>query len=135
MDLYFLLCKTLCTVCPRSSDPFYVVTYYIEWVTTSWTHSSEYNECTQCTMYILYTYHYQTLRTRTQFISPGNWWNFYSYDKNSYDDLYTLKERYICHILGILKSASCQTMSQNQSYITRYHIDTKCPRSSDPFYI
>ena len=23
------------TVCPRSSDPFYVVTYYIKWVTTS----------------------------------------------------------------------------------------------------
>ena len=27
------------TVCPRSSDPFYVVTYYIKWVTTSRTHS------------------------------------------------------------------------------------------------
>ena len=27
------------TVCPRSSGPFYVVTYYIKWVTTSWTHS------------------------------------------------------------------------------------------------
>ena len=32
------------TVCPRSSDPFYIVsfyryTYYAEWVTTSWTHS------------------------------------------------------------------------------------------------
>ena len=26
------------TVCPRSSDPFYVVTYYINWVTTSWTY-------------------------------------------------------------------------------------------------
>ena len=24
-------------VCPRSSDPFYVVTYYLKWVTTSWT--------------------------------------------------------------------------------------------------
>ena len=28
-----------CTVCPGSSDPFYVVTYYIKWVTTSWTYS------------------------------------------------------------------------------------------------
>ena len=28
------------TVCPRSSGPFYVVTYYIKWVTTSWTHST-----------------------------------------------------------------------------------------------
>ena len=27
------------TVCPRSSDPIYVVTYYIKWVTTSWTYS------------------------------------------------------------------------------------------------
>ena len=27
------------TVCPRSSDPFYVVSYYIKWVTTSWAHS------------------------------------------------------------------------------------------------
>ena len=25
------------TVCPRSSDPFYIVTYYIKLVTTSWT--------------------------------------------------------------------------------------------------
>ena len=28
------------TVCPRSSDPFYIVSYYINWVTTSWTHST-----------------------------------------------------------------------------------------------
>ena len=25
------------TVCPRSSDPFYIVTDYVNWVTTSWT--------------------------------------------------------------------------------------------------
>ena len=29
------------TVCPRSSDPFYIVTYYIKWVTTPWTHSKQ----------------------------------------------------------------------------------------------
>ena len=28
---------TIYTVCPRSSYPFDVVTYYIKWVTTSWT--------------------------------------------------------------------------------------------------
>ena len=28
------------TVCPRSSDPFHVVTYYIKWVITSWTDST-----------------------------------------------------------------------------------------------
>ena len=27
------------TVCPGSSDQFYIVTYYIKWVTTSWTYS------------------------------------------------------------------------------------------------
>ena len=27
------------TVCPGSSDPFYIVTYYIKWVTTSWIYS------------------------------------------------------------------------------------------------
>ena len=28
-----------CTVCPRSSDPFHIVRYYIKRVTTTWTHS------------------------------------------------------------------------------------------------
>ena len=28
------------TVCPGSSDPFYIVSYYIKWVTNSWTHST-----------------------------------------------------------------------------------------------
>ena len=27
------------TMCPGSSDPFYIVTYYIIWVITSWTYS------------------------------------------------------------------------------------------------
>ena len=27
------------TICPWSSDPFYIVTYCIKWVTTSWTYS------------------------------------------------------------------------------------------------
>ena len=29
----------ICTVCPGSSDPFYIVSYYINWVTSSWTYS------------------------------------------------------------------------------------------------
>ena len=29
------------TVCPRSSDSFFVVTYYIKWVTISWTDGSQ----------------------------------------------------------------------------------------------
>ena len=32
----FLISSDL-TVCPWSSDPFSIVTYYIRWVTTSWT--------------------------------------------------------------------------------------------------
>jgi len=35
----YLFLQCLDTVCPRSSDPFYVVTYCIKWVTTSWTYS------------------------------------------------------------------------------------------------
>ena len=27
-------------ICPRNSDPFNIVTYYIKWGTTSWTHST-----------------------------------------------------------------------------------------------
>ena len=33
------------TVCPGSSGPFYIVTYNIKWVTTSWTY---------CTFYIIF---------------------------------------------------------------------------------
>ena len=29
--------KNVTTVCPGSSDPFYIVSYYIKWVITSWT--------------------------------------------------------------------------------------------------
>ena len=32
------------TICPRSIDPFYVISYYIEWVTKSWTHSRSYDK-------------------------------------------------------------------------------------------
>ena len=35
--------KYIYTVCP--SDPFYTVTYYIKWVTTSWTYSTSYQGC------------------------------------------------------------------------------------------
>ena len=27
------------TICPRSSDSFFIVTYYMRWVTAAWTHS------------------------------------------------------------------------------------------------
>ena len=27
------------TVCPKSSDPLYMVSYYIKWATTFWTYS------------------------------------------------------------------------------------------------
>ena len=29
------------SMCPRSSDPFYIVSYFITWVTTSWTYSMQ----------------------------------------------------------------------------------------------
>ena len=37
---YRLRFSTNLTVCPRSSDPFYILIYYITWVTISWTHST-----------------------------------------------------------------------------------------------
>ena len=38
--LWVIEFRIKCTVCPRSSDPFCIVTYYIIWVTTSWTYST-----------------------------------------------------------------------------------------------
>ena len=32
--------EIICTVCPRRSYQFYIVSYFINWVTTSWTHSN-----------------------------------------------------------------------------------------------
>ena len=36
--------NNLHTVCPGSSGPLYIVSYYIKWVTTSWTYSTKYCE-------------------------------------------------------------------------------------------
>ena len=33
--------EPLCTVCPRSSDPIYIVSYYIKWENTTWTYGIE----------------------------------------------------------------------------------------------
>ena len=38
VEIYALCARN--TVCPGNSDPCYVVTYYIKWVTTSGTHST-----------------------------------------------------------------------------------------------
>ena len=35
----------VCTLCPRSSDPFHIVTYYVKWVTISWTDGSMLIKC------------------------------------------------------------------------------------------
>ena len=39
IDKYMIVTCCESTVCPVSSDPFFIVTYCIEWVPTSWTHS------------------------------------------------------------------------------------------------
>ena len=44
-----------CTVCPRSSDTFYMVTYYIKWVTTSWIDGISTNRTAKMHPY-MYTY-------------------------------------------------------------------------------
>ena len=38
--------RKTCTGCPRSSDLFYEVNYYIKWVITSWTYSICFNTVT-----------------------------------------------------------------------------------------
>ena len=38
-------CKISPSICPRSSDPFYALTYYIKWVTTSWTYGTTLSKC------------------------------------------------------------------------------------------
>ena len=40
---YFLVYKDWHTICPRSSYPFHILTYYIKWVTTSGTCCTVYN--------------------------------------------------------------------------------------------
>ena len=37
--MYTLFIPDVITICLRSLDPIYIVTYYIKWVTTSWTDS------------------------------------------------------------------------------------------------
>ena len=39
------------TIGPRSSDPFYIVGYYIKWSTTSWT-GGTLSHCTANTIFI-----------------------------------------------------------------------------------
>ena len=38
-DLFICTINRIYTACPRSIYPFYIVCYYIKWVTTSWTYS------------------------------------------------------------------------------------------------
>ena len=48
-----ILADYIDTLCPRTSDVFYVVTYNIKWVTTSWTHSI-YIHSSLVPVYIIY---------------------------------------------------------------------------------
>ena len=41
---FFIRTYIECTICQISSDPFYVVTYYMKCVTTSWTHSMKHSK-------------------------------------------------------------------------------------------
>ena len=50
-----LLCEKytyISTICPRSSDQFYIVSYYINWVTTSWTNSTYLQKMKHPTIYL-----------------------------------------------------------------------------------
>ena len=56
----------LYTVCPRSSDPFYVVTYYSKLVTTSWAYS-KYHGMTELVDMFLLLFDAKSTRSLVQF--------------------------------------------------------------------
>ena len=43
-DFTYFTLRSKTIVCPGSSDPSYVVSYYIKWVTTSWTYGTNVKE-------------------------------------------------------------------------------------------
>ena len=56
------------TICPRSSDPFYTVTCYIEWITTPWTETCIIKQVTSLSRKkALYLNEHFTLVQLTQF--------------------------------------------------------------------
>ena len=55
-------------VCPRSSDPIYIVTYYVKWVTTFWTYSNG-QECSDQDVYKIISRISRQLLLNTQYIS------------------------------------------------------------------
>ena len=63
----------LTTVCPRSSYPFYLVTYYIKRVTTSWTYSIVNWAITPKKVWYLSLFVLIIRINQTQWLSADNW--------------------------------------------------------------
>ena len=76
VHLIFIFC---CPVCPRSSDPFYIVSYYVKCVTTSWSYSISSNRC-ECMKVV---------------ICPNMIQVFTKYEKGSH-----LKNKFLVSMLG-----------------------------------
>ena len=60
------------TVCPRSSYPFYIVTYCLKWITTSWTYSTctqiddkPYNKISSFSLFTINVIYYLTIYGKT----------------------------------------------------------------------
>ena len=103
--------KFATTVCPRSSDPFYDVTYHIKLVTTSWTHSiniGKTNGCPDC----LLPWRIRALETITS------------------------KLHFICFIITNF-ARNWNIIEQFKSNNVKYSNQSKtvCPRSLVHFYI
>ena len=67
------------TICPRSVDPFFIVTYYIKWIKTSWTYS------TGVRIYKFYLHIYYHYRHMVQV--------HLRYNIRLYSDTFTIVER------------------------------------------
>ena len=75
--------RTPSTVCPRSSDPFYILTCYMKWVTTSWTHSIFrpehpksvlfYEQSSYMMLAVLHTVRHSFRGLTVFFLWPKNW--------------------------------------------------------------
>ena len=60
------------TICPRRSDPFYIVSYYIKWVTNSWTDGMIFCNMFSCSKHSTVSYMDRMFSTNLKRLNPEN---------------------------------------------------------------
>ena len=56
------------TICPRSSDPYCIVSYYIKWVTTSWTYNKSSRKSSPNIFFLVYSFFLQQRKFSVQIL-------------------------------------------------------------------